>query len=129
MPVTGFEDVMSLTQEPGRYAIAGPNGSGKTSLLLHLKELLKERAFYIPAQSFLFPAVRAGLSTGQRKLRDLRSAFDAAGGRVPVILLDEWDANLDPDNRERISAEIDELARSHAVVEVSHRAQPSSPTS
>ena len=129
MPVTGFEDVMSLTQEPGRYAIAGPNGSGKTSLLLHLKELLKERAFYIPAQSFLFPAVRTGLSTGQRKLRDLRSAFDAAGGRVPVILLDEWDANLDPANRERISAEIDELARSHAVVEVSHRAQPSSPTS
>jgi ABC-type multidrug transport system fused ATPase/permease subunit len=129
VPMAGFDDIVSLTREPGRYAIAGPNGSGKTSLLLHLKELLKERAFYLPAQSFLFPAVKTGLSTGQRKLRDLRSALDAARGRVSVILLDEWDANLDPANRERISAEIDELARRHAVVEVSHRARPSSPTS
>jgi ABC-type bacteriocin/lantibiotic exporter with double-glycine peptidase domain len=122
VPYTGAEDVVSLTQQPGRYSLAGPNGSGKTSLLLHLKELLRERAFYLPAHSFLFPAIRTGLSTGQRKLKDLRSTFDTAQGRVPVILLDEWDANLDPANRERISADIDELARSHAVVEVSHRA-------
>lgn len=129
VPLTGAGDVISLTREPGRYAIAGANGSGKTSLLLHLKDIMKDRAFYLPAQAFLFPAMRTGLSTGQRKLRDLRSTFETTKGRVPVILLDEWDANLDPANRERVSAEIDELALRHAVVEVTHRAAPSSLTS
>ena len=122
-PISTFDDLVSVISVPGRYAIDGPNGCGKTSLLLLLKSLKGGHALFVPAQAFLFPAAGAGASVGQRKLRDLRLAFGAARGQAPLILLDEWDANLDQANLDMISAEIDELAREHSVVEVSHRSK------
>lgn len=123
------EDAIDAARKAGRYVLSGPNGSGKTSLLLQMKMLSKDEAIYLPAQAFLFPSPGTGLSTGQRKLRELIDLFALARGRTRLILLDEWDANLDPANRERISAEIDVLARTHAVVEVSHRGATASITS
>ena len=114
------ESVIDALSDPGRYAVSGPNGSGKTSLLLLLKARVREAAIYFPAQSFLFPSTRAGLSTGQRKLRDLHRGFSQRQN-VTVFLLDEWDANLSPGNRQVISSVLDDIARSHAVVEVTHR--------
>ena len=38
-----------------------------------------------------------------------------------VYLLDEWDANLDPNNRAAAEALVDELSRRARVVEISHR--------
>ena len=40
---------------------------------------------------------------------------------VDVLLLDEWDANLDKENQERLSTLIDELAIKKCVIEVRHR--------
>ena len=40
---------------------------------------------------------------------------------APIYLLDEWDANLDPNNRAAADALVEELARRARVVEISHR--------
>jgi ABC-type transport system involved in cytochrome bd biosynthesis fused ATPase/permease subunit len=38
-----------------------------------------------------------------------------------VLLLDEWDANLDSENRETLSALLDEISQKKCVIEVRHR--------
>lgn len=114
------EAAAAATAAPGRYRLSGANGAGKTTLLLMLKMRGGAASFYLPAQTGLFPAIGSRGSTGQRRLADLRRSFALMDGTVKTLLLDEWDANLDPANRQRISGLIDELARSHAVIEVSH---------
>jgi len=37
-----------------------------------------------------------------------------------VLLLDEWDANLSPENRELVSSKIESLAQERLVIEVRH---------
>ena len=40
---------------------------------------------------------------------------------VDVLLLDEWDANLDQENQEYLSKMIDGWAKNKCVIEVRHR--------
>lgn len=40
---------------------------------------------------------------------------------APIYLLDEWDANLDPNNRAAADALVEQLAERARVVEISHR--------
>lgn len=124
---TSVDDVFANVRGPGRYAVSGPNGAGKTSLLLLLKLRAGGDALYLPAHAMLFPALPTGVSTGQRKLRDLRQAIAMARKNVTMLLLDEWDANLDPQNRRKMSELLDEISRTHAVIEVSHRAGEAGP--
>ena len=143
--VTSLDDAMSLIlREPtGRINVRGPNGSGKSTLLTSLKSAVKTRAYYWPTADrlvFAFaqnqdqeepetdedgeplppdPAKKAGYSSGERQLRALQEIVrhtDAA-----IYLLDEWDANLDPNNRAAADALVEELARRARVVEISHR--------
>ena len=44
-----------------------------------------------------------------------------ASTAYPVYLLDEWDANLDADNRSAAVTLVEELARRARVIEISHR--------
>jgi hypothetical protein len=104
----------------GRYVLLGANGSGKTSFLLHLRSLNPASSFYFPAVGRLFPELGQERSTGQTKIHELEMALRLVEGDGRALLLDEWDANLDPKNRDRISARLDELSRSHVVVEVTH---------
>jgi energy-coupling factor transporter ATP-binding protein EcfA2 len=134
-------DHVSLQITPDSWtAVVGPNGSGKSTLLTSLKSAVKTRAYYWPTAdrlAFEFaqgidevevdedgepvkpaPGKRPGFSSGERQLRALReivSRTDAA-----IYLLDEWDANLDPNNR-AAAALVEELARRARVVEISHR--------
>lgn len=105
--------------EKGRYTLQGENGSGKTSLLLLLKMLQGESAFYLPAKHDLtFQHSKDGLSTGQfarKTLEELLANLDA-----PLILLDEWDANLDKENIEKFSALIESLSLKKCVIESRH---------
>jgi ABC-type transport system involved in cytochrome bd biosynthesis fused ATPase/permease subunit len=114
--LTGLEELLS---RPGRLTIRGENGAGKTALLLKLKERLSDRAAYIPAHHDLDVGGRDDArSTGQRARIVLTEIF--RGDPSPVILLDEWDANLDEANREALSRRIDRESKERCIVEVVH---------
>jgi ABC-type transport system involved in cytochrome bd biosynthesis fused ATPase/permease subunit len=104
---------------PGRVLLSGPNGSGKTTLLLTLKQELGERAFYLPCQSRLSLAADDSGSTGQQK----RSEMDYLHGLADLpqcVFLDEWDANLDPQNLAQVDEVIGALSQRSLVIEVRH---------
>lgn len=134
----------------GRINVRGGNGSGKSTMLAALKAAIKNRAYYWPTTdrlAFQFargidpegvddegvdaellreageiapPLVkRIGFSSGERQLESLREIVrhtDAA-----VYLFDEWDANLDTQNRAAADALVAELATRARVIEISHR--------
>ena len=102
----------------GRFRIEGDNGSGKSTLMRALKESLGCEAFYLPAENSAldFP-VAGGLSSGQRA----RSILEGLRLVAPrVLLLDEWDANLDVRQRSALDQLIGQLAERHLVLEVRH---------
>ena len=130
-----------LSQPTGRINVRGPNGSGKSTLLTSLKSAVKTRAYYWPTAdrlAFKFAqgqdeveidedgdpvepsdAKKPGFSSGERQLRALQEIVSHTD--APIYLLDEWDANLDPNNRAAADALVEELARRARVVEISHR--------
>lgn len=121
LAIASVGEAEAAVATPGRYLLSGGNGAGKTSLLLLLKLRAAGRAFYLPAQAPLYPSAKRSASTGQARRRDLLRSFALFHGKVETFLLDEWDSSLDAENRDSLSRKLDDLARSHAVVEVSHR--------
>lgn len=124
-------DVHSLKELQGelakrhscRITIRGQNGSGKSTLLKYIKLIMSDEAFYFPASSKLFFQITCEheYSTGQRIVTEIQDVVNNAN--VSVILLDEWDANLDEANIEKLSALIDTISKTKTVIEVRHRAQ------
>jgi hypothetical protein len=130
-----------LAQTTGRINVRGPNGAGKSTLLTSLKSAVKTRAYYWPTAdrlAFKFAegveevetdedgdprppseTKKPGFSSGERQLRALQEIVRET--RSPIYLLDEWDANLDPSNRQAADALVEELSRRARVVEISHR--------
>jgi ABC-type bacteriocin/lantibiotic exporter with double-glycine peptidase domain len=111
--------------EHGRITLRGQNGCGKSTFLYRLKEMVEDRAVLIPADGGLISENTFGreLSTGQRireLIRETRMASD-----YYMLLLDEWDANLDDSAMKQLSAEIEELSKRCLVVEVRHRKEGS----
>ena len=141
--VTSLDDAMGLifTAPTGRINVRGPNGAGKSTLLTSLKAAVKTRAYYWPTAdrlAFEFTqgqdevetdedgdpiepsdTKKTGFSSGERQLRALQEIVRHTD--APIYLLDEWDANLDPNNRAAADALVEELARRARVVEISHR--------
>ncbi len=143
--VTSLAEAMQfvLAHPNGRVNVRGPNGAGKSTLLTSLKAHIKTRAYYWPTAdrlAFTFlkgsepdeneedsgehePArakpKRPGFSSGERQIRALREIVEHTS--EPIYLLDEWDANLDPNNRAAADALVEQLARRARVVEISHR--------
>ena len=142
--VTSLDDAVSLilSKPTGRINVRGANGSGKSTLLTGLKAQVKNRAYYWPTAdrlAFQFakgsepqdldygddedgakkPSKPPGFSSGERQLRALREIV--AHTAADMYLLDEWDANLDPNNRAAADALVEELAKRARVVEISHR--------
>jgi len=143
--VSSLDDAMGLiyAHPTGRINVRGSNGSGKSTLLTSLKSTIRTDAFYWPTAdrlAFRFtqgeepeievddegdPIIpppsdkRPGFSSGERQLRALREIV--ANTDSPVYLLDEWDANLDPNNRAAADALVEQLAQRARVVEISHR--------
>lgn len=116
-----IEPKMLLQSLParGRITLHGENGSGKTSLLLSLKMKHGDQAVYLPSKHDLFfKTGKQRASTGQLSRRILKELKE--NSIVPVVLLDEWDANLDMRNRSEISTLIDEWALHICVVETLH---------
>ena len=141
--VATLDDAMAMVfaHPTGRINVRGANGSGKSTLLTSLKSQIKTRAYYWPTAdrlAFKFaqgmepedmdygdeesrkPAEkRVGFSSGERQMRALQEIVSYTAAEI--YLLDEWDANLDPNNRAAADALVEELARRARVVEISHR--------
>lgn len=118
--ISSFQELLDYTNFAGRVTLRGENGAGKSTLLMLIKNSLAERAFFLPTQnqlSFMSPANK--YSTGESLRNRLLEILDRVD--VDVLLLDEWDANLDKDNQERLSLLIDELSEKKCVIEVRHR--------
>lgn len=114
------EFLINQSEIPRRITLRGENGAGKSTLLCCVKNTLKDEAFYLPTHSQLsFSAETNKQSTGESLRRHLIEIFDKVD--VKVLLLDEWDANLDHENREQLSSLIDEIATRKCVIEVRHR--------
>ena len=111
---------MEFTLKPGRLTMRGENGAGKSTALMLVKNSLANRAFFLPTQNQLsFTSETNKYSTGKSLRNRLMEILEKVD--VDVLLLDEWDANLDKENQERLSALIEELASKKCVIEVRHR--------
>jgi ABC-type bacteriocin/lantibiotic exporter with double-glycine peptidase domain len=142
--ISSVNDALQIVfAEPtGRINVRGANGSGKSTLLASLKTELRKKAYYWPTSDRLAYRFSAGVdpivvsqaaddeedvvvekkqafSSGERQIRSLQEIVEATEGEI--YLLDEWDANLDPNNRARAEAYVNELASRARVVEISHR--------
>jgi ABC-type bacteriocin/lantibiotic exporter with double-glycine peptidase domain len=122
LEISSFEELRQILQSsfPTRLTIRGENGSGKSTLLKCLKERLG--GYYLPASgslSFNANNVKSA-STGQHMLAAIKE-INSIEHQEKLLLFDEWDANLDQMNREKISQEIDALALKINIIEVIHR--------
>ncbi|HZG08673.1 MAG TPA: ABC transporter ATP-binding protein [Allosphingosinicella sp.] len=107
-------------REPRRFLVTGRNGAGKTSLLLLLKERLRDSAFFLPATVEGLDQRLGPQSTGQEKIALLRRLLHERTEKV--LLLDEWDAHLDQAHVSLADRLIDEaVAAGLAVIETRHR--------
>ncbi|PCI92433.1 hypothetical protein COB11_07400 [Candidatus Aerophobetes bacterium] len=115
-------DLLGALPKSGRFTLQGENGSGKTSLLLLLKLNKGESAFYLPAKhQLMFQVSHTSLSTGQLATSTLKELLEKLDS--PIVLLDEWDANLDKRNTQSLSQLIEKLSLKKCVIESRHLRQ------
>jgi len=118
--VSSHMDLLERAETPGRLTLRGENGSGKSTALMLVKNALNGRAFFLPTYNQLsFVTESHKYSTGESLRYRLMEIIEKVD--VDVLLLDEWDANLDHDNQELLSDLIDKLADKKCVIEVRHR--------
>jgi ABC-type multidrug transport system fused ATPase/permease subunit len=135
----------------GRINVRGRNGAGKSTVLAALKAEIKNRAYYWPTTdrlAFKFaegidpegieePEIdpelleeagetapppkekKIGFSSGERQLKSLQEITRYT--EAAVYLFDEWDANLDTNNRALADELVAKLAQRARVIEISHR--------
>lgn len=126
-PINSFNDLIMYTDNfsKGRYTITGDNGSGKTTLLAEIKMKLNDEAYMLPNQSkmiFLNETNHKEFSTGEKTIENLKEiATNICNTKVSVLLLDEWNANLDKENINILNKNIDDLSREFCVFEVLHK--------
>jgi len=119
-PIESHTDLLNLSQHRGRITLRGENGCGKSTALILIKNALANKAFLLPTHNQLtFTSETNKYSTGESLRKLLQEIIDKVD--VDVLLLDEWDANLDKENQEILSALIDHLAEKKCVIEVRHR--------
>jgi len=120
--VSDIKTALAMLARPivGRFTITGANGSGKSTVLLALKALHQEDGFLLPAQhgNLMWKSPIEALSTGQKSAATLREILGLAD--VKYLLLDEWDANMDDDNTQRIDAMLDQISREKIIIETRH---------
>lgn len=103
-----------------RITLRGQNGAGKSTLLLWLKNHIGDDCYYLPSMNNLsFQDNENRNSTGQKTKNQIAEILK--NSQAKIILLDEWDANMDAINISEISKHIDEICLSKTVVEVRHR--------
>ncbi len=118
--ISSLEDLVDKARTSCRLTLRGDNGCGKSTALMLIKEKFSDQAFFLPTQSQLtFLAEANRYSTGESLKNLLSEILEQVN--ADVLLLDEWDANLDKENQEKLSILIDKLAAKKCVIEVRHR--------
>ncbi|MDO3656812.1 ATP-binding cassette domain-containing protein [Acinetobacter genomosp. 15BJ] len=116
-----YKDAFNMIEAAsnGRFTLRGSNGSGKTTLLYYLKNLFGEKAILMPAShNFLMWGVDGkALSTGQLAIQTIKELYSQPEN---ILFLDEWDANLDSQNKSEINQLLDNLSTQKIIVEVRH---------
>lgn len=100
----------------GRYLISGSNGSGKSSILKYIKSRHDDALLIGPGIS-LGNDLSLG-STGQNQMHQIESSLNSDSF---IILLDEWDSNLDEYNVNKVNSMISEASKSKVIIEVRHK--------
>lgn len=107
-----------------RVTLRAPNGAGKSTLVAYAAEQLHPGRVFVPSYTteLEFPDESFhGLSDGRRAMAMLEALGNQSDGEF--ILIDEWDANLDPDNVAIIDQRIEDwVTAGRTVVEIRHRA-------
>jgi ABC-type multidrug transport system fused ATPase/permease subunit len=80
------------------------------------QELLREAGEEAPADA---PKKKIGFSSGERQIKSMQEI--ARFTEASVYLFDEWDANLDSNNRSVADGLMEKLAERARVIEISHR--------
>lgn len=114
--ITDLSDYL-LAQKNGYFRIKAKNGAGKSSLLKFIKKQTKE-ALLVSPELLLFEGKQ--LSTGERQLLTLQQVLQK---KPTLLLLDEWSANLDAENREKIQDCLYAYAQQQVVVEATPSAE------
>ncbi|AMK30284.1 Hypothetical Protein AWT69_001647 [Pseudomonas putida] len=102
----------------GRFTVTGSNGAGKSTFLKLIKQSAPDALLMTPETRFL--EFDTALSTGQSSIREIESALASLPS---VLMLDEWDANLDEENFRRIDALLDTASCRVIIIEVRHSRQ------
>lgn len=110
------ERIISGEIKTGRYSITGRNGSGKTSYLKTIKSLTKNSILVTPESHFFETEI--GVSTGQARVAQILEIMKSP---PKILMLDEWDANLDRENTETIDSLLNKLSPSTLVIETRHK--------
>jgi len=112
----------NLLPRSGRITLVGNNGVGKSCLLLKLKQEYQEQAYYLPAKHNLYFSYKETQShkgsTGQQLIKQIEEI--KREDKSHMLILDEWDANLDRENTEVIEKMLDEIAKFKLVIDVRH---------
>lgn len=107
----------------GRATIRGVNGAGKSVLKKYLKDSWGARAFYLPANGDIYfeSLAKQNLSSGEKILEILKILDNIDEQTFELILLDEWDANLDSENILTANSLVKSLSVKFKVIETRHR--------
>lgn len=101
----------------GRFCVKGSNGSGKSTYLKNVRD--KQEAIYFnPSFNVMYPwedESSLHLSDGQYSKKCILWLLSSTEG---PLLLDEWDAFLDQENRKTVSEMIDTAALTRLIIEV-----------
>lgn len=114
-PQTLLKVIVGSEIKSGRFTVTGSNGSGKSTFLKVIKQSVPDALLLTPETRFL--AFDKALSTGQSSIREIEFALASLPS---VLMLDEWDANLDEENCRRIDALLDAVSCRVIIIEVRH---------
>ena len=110
-------------KDNGRFTLRGKNGAGKSTLLSILAEHTGESSFFLPSH-FSDLSFKSDELISQSDGNRLLHAFEEIKNlsEVKFVFLDEWDANLDISNIDKINSAIEVLSQRKVVLESRHRA-------
>ncbi|MDR3329891.1 MAG: hypothetical protein LBS76_01295 [Mycoplasmataceae bacterium] len=108
---------------PGNYILRGGNGTGKSLLFSLIKEKYREKILLLPVKADLFIVNNnVSESEGEKEIHQLNNFFTKTDlSKYKILLLDEWDANLDKEHIRKIENYIHKMSMKTCIISIRHR--------